>query len=312
MKYKLMIKTQSNTKLKYLCITKTEKYKKYTGFGKRWLAHLKKHGRDFTTEVIYESDDYLEFVEKCIYYSELFDVVNNSDFANLIPESGYNGSWFHYATNEMRKNAVLKASETRKKKKAEFPEYYSKSAKQRWERTSLEIRQKFEDARRKGLEKFFKNRDSDEFLSWREKLSVAQKERISKIPFEILSERNRKHRLSMSDEKKEMRREKFKLAKERGCYDANIKRMKEERKGTNNPYARVITWMGTEYTFSQFKSLNIPKREISEKMNVWENCHDSGSRIQDKPFVVCPHCNKCGKATSSFKRWHFDNCKNKP
>lgn len=26
---------------------------------------------------------------------------------------------------------------------------------------------------------------------------------------------------------------------------------------------------------------------------------------------VCPHCNKTGNLTSSFKRWHFENCKMK-
>ena len=77
MTYKLMIKTHNLTGLKYLCITKRANWQDYLGSGTRWNRHLKKHGNDISTELLFESDDYSTFVEVCYYYSDLFDVAKH-------------------------------------------------------------------------------------------------------------------------------------------------------------------------------------------------------------------------------------------
>lgn len=92
MKYKLMIKTHNYTKLKYLCITHREDYDVYEGSGYYWKKHLSKHGKDISTEVIFETDDIDELRNIGLQYSAKFDVVESDEWANLIPESGYHVS----------------------------------------------------------------------------------------------------------------------------------------------------------------------------------------------------------------------------
>ena len=124
MSYKLMIKTHNKTGLKYLCITKKDNWEKYTGSGSYWKKHLQKHGIDLSTELLIETDDYDEFVIHCAFFSVLYDVVLSEEFANQIPEMGYESSekgisnleiWWRDATDEMRKVIIEKRSKTMKK-----------------------------------------------------------------------------------------------------------------------------------------------------------------------------------------------------
>ena len=94
-----MLKTHNVTGLKYLCMTKRANWEDYEGSGKHWRGHLNKHGHDFSTELLFETDDYDRCVEKGAYYSELWNVVENPEFANLIPEHGYSGGLEHGLTN---------------------------------------------------------------------------------------------------------------------------------------------------------------------------------------------------------------------
>jgi transposase len=48
----LYVKTHNKTGLKYLGKTTKLDPHKYSGSGKRWLRHLKKHGFDYTTEIL--------------------------------------------------------------------------------------------------------------------------------------------------------------------------------------------------------------------------------------------------------------------
>jgi hypothetical protein len=91
-KYKLMLKQHWELGFNYLCITKTKEFVKYKGSGKLWKSLLKKHPSRILTKLLFSSDDLQEFAEMCKFYSDLFDVVNNKDFANLIPELGYEGN----------------------------------------------------------------------------------------------------------------------------------------------------------------------------------------------------------------------------
>lgn len=89
----LYIKTHNITGLKYLGKTKTNPHK-YRGSGIDWIEHLKKYGRDVTTEVIHECKDNAELGELGRYYSTLYNVTGAMDdygnkiWANRIPETG--------------------------------------------------------------------------------------------------------------------------------------------------------------------------------------------------------------------------------
>ena len=78
--------------LNYLGITHRDPYK-YRGSGVYWKRHLKSHNfkiDDIETIILFETNNYSELCEKGKYYSELYDVVNSEDWANLIPETGEN------------------------------------------------------------------------------------------------------------------------------------------------------------------------------------------------------------------------------
>jgi hypothetical protein len=98
-KYKLYIK---NTKPSdkhpkgywYLGKTQREDVENYLGSGKVWANHINKNNYtkdDIHTWIIWETNNFDELREMGLYYSKYFDVVNNSDWANLIDENGSGG-----------------------------------------------------------------------------------------------------------------------------------------------------------------------------------------------------------------------------
>jgi hypothetical protein len=89
--YKLMIKIHRKTKLKYLCMTKKNDYKKYTGSGKYWKLHLKVHGKDIKTILIFETESEEELAKVGLYFSKKYNIVESDDWANLKFECGYDG-----------------------------------------------------------------------------------------------------------------------------------------------------------------------------------------------------------------------------
>lgn len=86
----LYVKTHNVTGLKYLGKTKNEPYK-YKGSGTYWYKHIKKHGYNVTTEIIYESEDKEDIVSAGLYYSLFYDVVKSDKWANLMEEKGDGG-----------------------------------------------------------------------------------------------------------------------------------------------------------------------------------------------------------------------------
>lgn len=87
-------KTHRLTGLKYLGKTVRKDPYKYSGSGKYWIRHLQKHGYDFDTEILRECQDSAEVEYWGRYYSELWDIVNSPEWANLKPESGEGGAWY--------------------------------------------------------------------------------------------------------------------------------------------------------------------------------------------------------------------------
>ena len=86
----IYLKTHNQTGLKYLGKTKNDPFK-YKGSGVRWLNHLKVHGNDVTTIVLQTCENNEEV--KCwgLHYSKLWNIVEDSSFANLMEEKGDGG-----------------------------------------------------------------------------------------------------------------------------------------------------------------------------------------------------------------------------
>ena len=110
MVYYLYKKTHRDTGLKYLGYTSSPDPFTYQGSGKYWSRHIKKHGYNVDTEILFETTSKLEIKEKGVYYSNLWNVVNNNEWANLKPESGDGGTFTH------RKDSIEKIRYAQKNK----------------------------------------------------------------------------------------------------------------------------------------------------------------------------------------------------
>ena len=84
-------KTHRITGLQYLGKTTSNDPHSYTGSGKYWKSHLKKHGSDYDTEILRECATNDEVKQWGEYYSILWNVVSSNDWANLKTESGDGG-----------------------------------------------------------------------------------------------------------------------------------------------------------------------------------------------------------------------------
>lgn len=87
----LYVKTHKITGLKYLGKTEQKDPYAYKGSGLVWKRHLKKHGSFYDTEILLETDDKDELRAAGTYYSNLWNVVESSEWANLVAETGDGG-----------------------------------------------------------------------------------------------------------------------------------------------------------------------------------------------------------------------------
>lgn len=101
-------KIHNKTGMQYLGKTSGDPYR-YHGSGKLWVRHLKAHGTDLTTHILFQTEDKEEFKRVALYYSKLWNIVESKDWANLTLEEGQGG-----ATNLGRKFPPMK-EETRAK-----------------------------------------------------------------------------------------------------------------------------------------------------------------------------------------------------
>jgi hypothetical protein len=97
----LYLKTHQITGLKYLGKTENDPYS-YKGSGVYWKNHIKKHGNNVTTEVIYNTTDKKEFERVALEYSRKLNIVESTEFANLIEESGQGG----ITTNQFKRGNI--------------------------------------------------------------------------------------------------------------------------------------------------------------------------------------------------------------
>lgn len=141
----LYLKTHNKTGLKYLGKTKRNPYT-YQGSGTIWKRHIKKHGYDVTTEILFQSENLEEFKQKCLHYSHLFNIVESQQWANLVVENGVGGSnsrssKLAWETKRIRGNDIIntpeviaKCKETKKKNGTDHKEIMNRpevSAKQK-------------------------------------------------------------------------------------------------------------------------------------------------------------------------------------
>jgi hypothetical protein len=94
----LYIKQHSITRLKYFGKTTRNPYK-YSGSGKYWLSHIKKHGKEHIV-TLWVSGPYHDksIVDYALRFSEENNIVESSDWANLKPENGLDGGTSEQAT----------------------------------------------------------------------------------------------------------------------------------------------------------------------------------------------------------------------
>jgi hypothetical protein len=110
----LYVKTHNITGLKYLGKTINKDPYKYPDSGTYWTRHLKVHGYDCTTEILKECTSKEEVAELGIYYSELWNIVESDDWANLIAENGDGGGHKHTKESIEKTLATKKANGTMK------------------------------------------------------------------------------------------------------------------------------------------------------------------------------------------------------
>lgn len=72
----LYVKTHNVTGLKYLGKTSRTNPHEYQGSGIYWRSHLKKHGKDYSTEILKECKTKEELKFWGLYYSNLWNVVS--------------------------------------------------------------------------------------------------------------------------------------------------------------------------------------------------------------------------------------------
>jgi hypothetical protein len=87
----LYLKTHNVTGLKYLGKTTKDPYT-YNGSGKKWSYHLKVHGCDISTLVLFCTEDKEKFKNVALKVSKSLNIVESPEFANLTYEEGQGGN----------------------------------------------------------------------------------------------------------------------------------------------------------------------------------------------------------------------------
>lgn len=323
--FKLMIKTHNITGKKYLCITKRQNYEKYTGSGVNWKKHIKKYGNNISTELIYTSDNYEDFLEMCIHYSNYFNIVDSNEYLNMIPEFGYDDTvnnfelYWKYASENEKLNVYNKRAKSIKANHwihtpnaLEIKNKISAAQISFWSSKTPEERITMTNKFRDGLTEFFN--DDNRVKQWKTNVKIGKEKYFQTVDHNILSERIRKARLNTSPEIKQRRKEKLQALHSTGKYRYIADKLSNERKGLNNPMSKKYIWYGKAYCKHEFMSLKIPKQIQDKMFNEREDCYKcfiENNQINSKK-LICPHCGKendTSKHPSGFLRWHFNNCK---
>ena len=91
-KVKIYLKIHRITGKKYVGKTTEDDVYRYQGSGKYWLRHIKKHGYNCDTVVLFESDNIKEVEAFALKYSEENNITKSDDYLNLKSENGLDGN----------------------------------------------------------------------------------------------------------------------------------------------------------------------------------------------------------------------------
>lgn len=168
----LYVKEHNATGLRYFGKTTRKDVHSYSGSGSYWANHLKVHGKDqvktlWVSEAFTDEDDIKEFAE---LFSEQFDIVNSTKWANLIAENGLDGGFKPLEFTDEIRSKLSYAARNRKPISEETRKKMSLAAKNRSEehkknlsksRTGLLLGRKMsEETKRKMSESQLRRRNS--------------------------------------------------------------------------------------------------------------------------------------------------------
>lgn len=108
----LYLKTHKKSGLKYFGKTVKDPFR-YKGSGKRWLNHLKVHGNEVNTEILFKSSDINECRKFAIDYSLKNNIVNNPLYANLIEETLTGGDTSHTVNYQKSRSIMSRKAKKR-------------------------------------------------------------------------------------------------------------------------------------------------------------------------------------------------------
>lgn len=114
-KHFILLKTHKDTQLKYLCYhygTEETCYT-YLGSGRYWKYHIRKHGKNINTQILYCCETQEEARECGLKYSHKYNIVISKDYANLIAEDARTN--FKHLEKLDRKRCIDNRQERREK-----------------------------------------------------------------------------------------------------------------------------------------------------------------------------------------------------
>lgn len=310
-KYKLLIKVHWETGINYLCVTKQKDWFKYKGSGQRWKKLLTKIPSKIFTSLLYTTDCVEDLSKQCWYYSDLFDIPNNRDFANVIPELGYVGNqgnlpyWWTIATDDQKQITLDKRKVSR-------------------EKTCIE-RYGIDNTLGIAREKLKDTLSEMGFTSAMQIPEIKEKNKISRTKT-LMEVYGVEHNMQISEvaQKVKQARQETLYEKHGVLYATQISEVAQRAAETRTQtmierYGVSNISMCPEYKERISKSISeaLNKREYkkcsfcdyeSKSISSHEKYCNHNPNREHMELIECPHCGKkCNK--SNAKRWHFDNCK---
>jgi len=283
--YYLYLKTHNITGLNYLGKTVQDPYT-YRGSGKYWTRHLQQHGNDVSTTVLAECSTIEEFISISIYYSKLYDVVNSSEFANLIEEVGDGGD-----TSQSENYKKYYNNPDNKEKFIERGRKSRITAKIRG--TDLIREQKFKETvnsdewkNTKGLEKVKKCNEVRDHKAAGIKVSQTKQSTEWK---ETIGKESIRKRVESTDWN----------AVAVGISKTRNDKLWKETIGAAAAKKLSDTMLSPEWKETTGKEL-IRKRTETILSDEWKKDN----------YITCDHCGKF-LDKMNYKKWHGDNCKQK-
>lgn len=271
-------KTHNKTGLMYLGKTIRMDPHVYQGSGDIWKPHIKKHGYDVTTEILRECETTEELKEWGLYYSNLWNVVNERDengnktWANLKPEEGDGGA------TVWGDNHPMKNPEYREKISGE--NHYSKKPGYEWKLKGTSHPMKDPKITAKVSGEFHHSYDPLHYTFYHSvgiiehctTHQLREKYNIGVALRQVILGKARSYKgWRITSE-----------LKQHAC--------KNKPKSTAHKIALGEAKMGT--TLSE-----CTKRKQSDS-----------KKGKPKPIITCPQCGKVG-GEPQMKRYHYDNCK---